>query len=229
MKSFKESELKKLIDYVKENENVGLSTIFKEYALATGKAQGSVRNYYYKTLKECKTNDKLREKLGVSKEMFPSFILEFNASEAEELLRIVLSGIANGKSVRAVISKMANGNEKLALRYQNKYRNLLKNDRELVLKVASKIIDKNGNTVNPYKTEAENSEYKKLESEIDNLLKRIFKKLKEENESLLEKNEILKRENEKLREIFKKNIKDKNFDFNCFIKNNGIDVIWHIM
>lgn len=225
MKGFKESELKKLISAVKENDNRGLTNIFKQYALVSGRAQGSVRNFYYKTLKECKTNDKLREKLGVTKEMFPNFILEFNESESEELLQIILKGIAEGKSVRSVISSLANGNEKLALRYQNKYRNLLKNNRELVLNVASKITDKNGNTVNPYKTERETDEYIKLESEIDNLLKKLFKSLKEENESLLEKNSILKKENDKLREIFKKNIKDKNLDFNYFLKNDGIDVI----
>ncbi len=225
MKSFKESELKKLIDYVKENENKGLTKIFKEYAEISGRAQGSVRNYYYKTLKECKTNEKLRKKLGISNEMFPSFILEFKTSEAEELLRIVLSGIASGKSVRAVISKMANGNEKLALRYQNKYRNLLKNDKALVLKVASKIADKNGNTINPYKTETENSEYKKLESEIDGLIKRLIKSLKEENESLIEKIEILKKENEKLKEIFKKNMREKNLDKVFLNKRKEIDAI----
>ena len=133
MKGFSGTETKKLIDYVKENENKDLSKIFKEYALISGRAQGSVRNYYYKTVKECKQNEKLRQKLGVSKEMFPAFIEEFRNSEAEDLLKLVLKGVAEGRSVRSVISSISNGNEKLALRYQNKYRNLLKNDREVYL------------------------------------------------------------------------------------------------
>lgn len=225
MKGFSGSETKKFIDYVKENENKDLSKIFKEYALISGRAQGSVRNYYYKTIKACKQNEKLCQKLGVSKEMFPAFIKEFRDSEAEDLLKLILKGVAEGRSVRSVISTLSNGNEKLALRYQNKYRNLLKNDRELVLKVASTIVDKNGEVVNPYKNEKEKSEYDKLESEIDNLLKRLLKGLKEENQVLFEKNEILKKENERLREIFKKSMREKNFDLTFFSKNNEIDAI----
>lgn len=225
MKGFKESETKRLIDYVKENENKDLSKIFKEYALISGRAQGSVRNYYYKTVNECQRNEKLRQELGVSKDMFPAFIKEFLNSEAEDLLKYILKGVAEGKSVRSVISTLSKGNEKLALRYQNKYRNLLKNDRELVLKIASTIVDKNGVTVNPYKNQVEKSEYEKLEMEIDGLIKRLLKGLKEENESLREKNSFLTKENEKLKEIFKKYMREKNLDLAFFNKDNGIDAI----
>ena len=100
------------------------------------------------------------------------------SAERWHFLKLVLKGVAEGRSVRSVISSISNGNEKLALRYQNKYRNLLKNDRELVLKIASTIVDKNGNVVNPYKCEIKKSEYEKLESEIDDLLKRLMKNIK---------------------------------------------------
>ena len=203
MKGFKENETKKLIEFVKENGNKGLTKVFKEYASASGRAQGSVRNYYYKTIKECKNNEILRKKLGVSEEMFPNFIKEFKKSEARDLLSVVLKGVAEGKSVRSVISVLANNNDKLALRYQNKYRNLLKNERDLVLEVASNIKLKDGSNFNPYKLE-QDSEYKKIESEIDSLIKRLVKSLTEENESLIEKNTLLIKENEKLKQIFKK-------------------------
>lgn len=224
MKGFKESETKKLIDFVKENENKGLTKVFKEYAIASGRAQGSVRNYYYKTIKECKNSEELRKKLGVSKDMFPNFIKEFNNSEAKDLLKVVLKGVSEGKSVRSVISVLANGNDKLALRYQNKYRNLIKNQKDLVLEVASEIKLKDGSTFNPYKVEND-SEYKKLESEIDSLIKRLVKSLTEENQTLQEKNTSLQKENEKLREIFKKNIKEKNLTKGFFSKNHDINVI----
>ena len=224
MKGFKESETKKLIDFVKENENKGLTKVFKEYASVSGRAQGSVRNYYYKTIKECKNSEELRKKLGVSKDMFPNFIKEFNESEARELLEIVLKGASEGKSVRSVISTLANNNDKLALRYQNKYRNLIKNQKELVIEVASQIKLKDGSTFNPYKLE-QGSEYKKLESEIDGLIKRLVKSLTEENQALLDRNTALQKENEKLREIFKKNIKEKNLTKEFFGKNHDVNAI----
>ncbi len=224
MKGFKESETKKLIDFVKENENKGLTKVFKEYASVSGRAQGSVRNYYYKTIKECKNSEELRKKLGVSKDMFPNFIKEFNESEARELLSVVLKGASEGKSVRSVISTLANNNDKLALRYQNKYRNLIKNQKELVIEVASQIKLKDGSTFNPYKLE-QGSEYKKLESEIDGLIKRLVKSLTEENQALLDRNTALQKENEKLREIFKKNIKEKNLTKEFFGKNHDVTAI----
>ena len=201
MKDFNKSEAKKLFDFIKEkNEsNNSLTKSFKEYASMTGRAQGSVRNYYYKTIKECKENEKLRLKLGVSKEMFPEFVKEFNEAESLELLTIVLKGIASGKSVRSVISSLANNNDKLALRYQNKYRNLLKNQKQLVLKVAKKIKCKDGSTVNPYKEESD--EIKKIEIEIDNLVKRIFYALKAENDMLNERITKLTLENQKLKNL----------------------------
>lgn len=224
MKGFKESETKSLIELVQKSENKDLTKVFKEYARISGRAQGSVRNYYYKTVKECKNNEELRKKLGVSKDMFPSFIKEFNDSESRELLKIVLSGVAKGKSVRSVISTLSNNNDKLALRYQNKYRNLIKNQKDLVLEVASQIKLKDGSSFNPYALDNGN-EYKKLESEIDGLIKRLVKSLTEENQTLLEKNASLQKENEKLREIFKKNMLDKNLTKDFFNKNHDINAI----
>lgn len=224
MKGFKESETKSLIELVQKSENKDLTKVFKEYARISGRAQGSVRNYYYKTVKECKNNEELRKKLGVSKDMFPSFIKEFNDSESRELLKIVLSGVAKGKSVRSVISTLSNNNDKLALRYQNKYRNLIKNQKDLVLEVASQIKLKDGSSFNPYKLE-EDSDYKKIENEIDSLIKRLVKSLTEENQTLLEKNASLQKENEKLREIFKKNMLDKNLTKDFFNKNHDINAI----
>ena len=157
MKGFKESETKKLFELVKEKKNLGkgVSEGFKEYAKISGRAQGSVRNYYYKKVNECKNDEKLRKKLGVSNEMFPIFIEEFNKSQSIELLKEILTGVAKGKSVRSVVSKLAFNNDKLALRYQNKYRNLLKSQKETVINIAKSISEEYGVNVNPYKSESE--------------------------------------------------------------------------
>lgn len=217
MKGFKEHETKELIKLAKSSvdNGRGLTNVFNEYAIKNGKAKGSVRNYYYKTINKCRADEKLRLKLGVSKEMFPLFVKTFNESEEVQLLEIILKGIASGKSVRSVILKLSNGNEKLALRYQNKYRNLLKTKRELVLNIASKIKCKNGETVNPYKSDKIKLT---LENEIDSLIKNLFISIKKENETLKTQVELLKEENEKLRLIFKKNMADKDFTKEYFNK-----------
>ncbi len=225
MKGFSETERKNFIKFMKDNEYKGLSTAFKEYAQISGRAKGSVRNYYYKTVNECKNNEKLRVKLGVSTTMFPNFIKEFQDSESRELLKIVLKGIGEGKSVRSTILKLSNNDSKLALRYQNKYRNLLKNQKDLVLAVASKIKGIDGEIVNPYKSAFKREEQKTIEYEIDSLIKSLYKNLREENETLKEKNRVLEKENDKLKEIFKKNIQDKNFTKEFFNKNGELIVI----
>ncbi len=225
MKGFTETERKNFIKFIKDNEYKGLSTAFNEYAKISGRAKGSVRNYYYKTVNECKNNEKLRIKLGVSTNMFPSFIKEFQDSESKDLLKIVLKGIGEGKSVRSTILKLSNNDSKLALRYQNKYRNLLKNQKDLVLEVASKIKGLDGETVNPYKCDFKKNEQKTIENEIDSLIKSLYKNLREENEKLIKVNSALQKENAKLKEIFKKNIQDKSFTKEFFNKNGDLIVI----
>ena len=91
-------------------------------------------------------------------------------------------------------------------------------------RAASQIKLKDGSSFNPYALDNGN-EYKKLESEIDGLLKRLVKSLTEENQTLLEKNASLQKENEKLREIFKKNMLDKNLTRDFFNKNHDINAI----
>lgn len=222
MRGFKESDTKELISLVKEavSENKGLSFAFEKYANMTGRAKGSVRNYYYKTIKKCENDSNLRVKLGVSKSMYPAFIKEFNLAEEKELLTLILTGVASGKSVRNVVSSLASNSEKLALRYQNKYRNLLRDKKNLVLEVASNIKDKNGNAVNPYKESKLLEEKEKIESEIDSLLKRLYYELKSENNKLKDKVLYLEKENEKLKRIFKKCMEDKSFTKEYFDRNN---------
>ncbi len=225
MRGFQESETKSLIEFIKQNEYKGLSNAFKEYAELSGRAKGSVRNYYYKVVNECKNNEKLSKKLGVLEKMYPIFIEEFKESESRELLTLILNGVAEGRSVRSVILALSNNNSKLALRYQNKYRNLLKNRKELVLEVASKIKTKTGESVNPYKSSEKLSEQKKLENQIDSLLKNLYSSLKEENDKLRAKNTLLERENQKLKEVFKKSAQDKNFSREFFLKSNDLSAI----
>ena len=223
MKGFSDTETKKFITFVKNGilEGKDLTKLFKEYSQISGRAQGSLRNYYYKTVKKCKEDSKLKSKLGVSEKMYPVFIKTFNESEEEDLLREVLIGLSSGKSVRHTICKLANDNESLALRYQNKYRNLLKDKRDLVLSLASNIKDKNGNAVNPYKNTVFSEERGSIESEIDFLVKKLFLKIKQENIELKQKVLALEKENKKLKDVFKKRMKDSSVSKDFFKEKNG--------
>lgn len=223
MKGFSDSETKKFITFIKNGISDGkdLTCLFKEYSKISGRAEGSLRNYYYKTIKKCKEDNKLKTKLGVSEKMYPIFIKTFNESEEEDLLKEVLLGLSQGKSVRSTICALANNKETLALRYQNKYRNLLRDKKELVLSLASTIKDKNGEVVNPYKNTVLSDEKSSIESEIDILIKRLYSKITKENVELKEKISVLERENKKLKDVFKKRMKENSISKDFFNSKKG--------
>lgn len=90
----------------------------------------SVRNYYYARVKE---QDLQTQALHVG-----AFV-PFGQDEIRQLLRRVLSAQANGISVRACTLEMGDGDNKAMLRYQNKYRSLLKTRPDLVRQVAAEL------------------------------------------------------------------------------------------
>ena len=62
------------------------------------------------------------------------------AERTDRLLTAVLEALAKGQSVRACTLEMANGDTRRMLRYQNKYRALLKTQPERVKKARAKLI-----------------------------------------------------------------------------------------
>ena len=192
---------------------------FNEFAKETNRAMGSVRNYYYKTIKKCKKSQRLMKKLGVDESLFPAFIIEFNSLQERELLTNVLTGITNGKSVRKTISEYSCGNEKLALRNQNKYRNLLKSKPQLVNEVIKSVEKKLGKCKNPYVEISLNLQSKiALEESINNLLSSIQGDTLKENYALTKKVEELSIQNKKMKELLKRALKNSNITKE-FVKN----------
>lgn len=88
----------------------------------------SIRNYYYARVKE-------EPELAPSKTTFRSFDRE----ELHLLLRDVLMARGRGESVRACVTRRAGGDRSAMLRYQNKYRSILKNRPELLMEVAREL------------------------------------------------------------------------------------------
>ena len=167
MKNLTNNEINELISECKDAKENGKSLvkIFDTFAKKYNKASGTVRNLYYKIV----TNkDKFFIETEIPSILKPAFFKEFTRAETKSIVKTILINKTKNTSVRQSVYKMANGNEKLALRYQNKYRNLLKSQKETVINIAKSISEEYGVNVNPYKSESE--EYLKIESEIDKLL-----------------------------------------------------------
>ena len=96
-----------------------LSKAFRTAARMTGRQPDSVRNRYYAMLRES----------GCTARSFAPFSPEEAKSLNEEMKRL----ISGGKSVRGAALELANGDAKLMLRFQNKYRAMTKAEREAAL------------------------------------------------------------------------------------------------
>ena len=107
-----------------------LRAVFESVARRTGRKPNSVRNHYYLRIKQ--------EDMQGS-EMQPTAFVPFTQQEVEALLEDVLTGRANGESVRACTIRLAGGDDKLMLRYQNKYRAVIKKEPELVAKITERL------------------------------------------------------------------------------------------
>lgn len=186
-------EAKTLIDFVSEGKKRGesLSRLFGEYGKRCGRAAGSVRNYYYQFLK---SEDARAKEILRGKRLRAEKIRAFTDAERDEMLKKILSERSKGYSVRRSIANICAGNEKLMLRYQNKYRNLIKKQPALIEETAKEM---GLETVMP----ARRSDFlqRRLEREINDLYDRLAVALREENDRLKKAVERLTEENEILR------------------------------
>ncbi len=112
-----------------------LKTAFTEAARQTGRRPNSVRNHYYASSKGT----------GAA----PAF-LPFSEEESLSLLKTVLQARSAGESVRACTLRIAQGDTRRMLRYQNKYRALLKNRPALVDQARRELAETGGPVFDPY-------------------------------------------------------------------------------
>lgn len=140
---WKDEEKLMLWDEVKKAQKIGapLKRVFETVAQKTGRKPNSVRNYYYMKVKE---TGEIEQK--------PSTFTPFTKEEIYMLLRTLLASGAKGESIRGASLKLADGDKTLMLRYQNKYRSLIKSGRPLVEKVMADMDQDNEKYLNPYET-----------------------------------------------------------------------------
>ena len=106
-----------------------LRGVFDRTGQALGRKPNSVRNYYYM---------QMREKGGEDLKRAAPFDT-FSDEEIHDLLRNVLLGRGSGRSVRACVMEMSGGDRSRMLRYQNKYRAILRKKPDLIDQVCREL------------------------------------------------------------------------------------------
>ncbi|MBR2376089.1 MAG: hypothetical protein IKA88_07360 [Clostridia bacterium] len=206
---YTEEEAKTLVDFIKEGKQKGktLTYLFELYGMRHGRAKGSVRNYYYTLMKNEKGDERIVRLLdGAS--LSVEKIREFTEEETDAALRNILAEKSKGFSVRKAIYNLAGGDDKLTLRLQNKYRNVLKKQPERIAEIATEMgLEEEAERVmrkraaqsrapeNRMQLPERDLLRRRLENEINALYDRLAQALKAENERLRAENSRLKEEN----------------------------------
>lgn len=116
-----------------------LQTAFSEAARKTGRRPNSVRNHYYAQQR--------------ASQSARTAFLPFSEEESLSLLRTVLLARSTGESVRSCTLRIADGDMKKMLRYQNKYRSLIKSRPALVEQVRQELLSGGATVFDPYAPE----------------------------------------------------------------------------
>lgn len=145
-----------------------LSCAFRQIAERTSRSVNSVRNYYYGQAKTFELVPEIADRLGIkpgtaARERF----VPFDENEVRDLLRKILIAKGRGISVRRAINEIACGDQKKALRLQNKYRSCLKSHRALVEEVVAELEREHMPCKNPF--EGENTNFDRLTKYIASL------------------------------------------------------------
>ena len=125
-----ESENRLLWETADEAQKQGLplKAVFERIAQQTGRRPNSIRNYYYAQVRN-------RED---SQERAARFV-PFTQPEVDCLMEQVLVARAEGQSVRSCLQKLSGGDHSLMLRYQNKYRAVIKSRTDYVRALVEKL------------------------------------------------------------------------------------------
>jgi len=139
------------------SEGRPLKSVFDAVAAKTGRKPNSIRNFYYAKVRE-----------DPNREHSPAFV-PFTQDEIWDLLVTVLSAQAKGQSVRACTLQMGRGDTRAMLRYQNKYRALIKNNPVLVSEVVRYMRENNMPVIDPYEKSLARKKTKKQREEAENM------------------------------------------------------------
>lgn len=106
-----------------------LRGVFERMGQTLGRKPNSVRNYYYMQLRD-QAGDELKRAAPFE---------VFSEEEVHRLLREVLAARGKGQSVRACVMELSGGDRSRMLRYQNKYRSILRKRPDKILAVCREL------------------------------------------------------------------------------------------
>lgn len=178
MKGFTKTQKRELFALAKRAKEEGetLCEVFDNFAKKYGKASGSVRNFYYKSIS-----------LGEASDLKAKKLVPFTPKEEAELIKSVISERKKTGSLRRALLNVANGDPVLALRYQNKFANLLKKQRQAIMREVISQHEYGEKGYNPYVARREREQKSKLKQEIQNLVAQINEKCEKEGQDLIRK------------------------------------------
>jgi hypothetical protein len=100
-------------------------------------------------------------------------IIPFTDEETDKILRAILKEKSKGISVRRAVLNLSKGDDKLMLRYQNKYRNVAAKDPERIKRLLKEC-----------KLDSSDGGQKAIEDKINELYDGLASALKKENSAL---------------------------------------------
>jgi hypothetical protein len=169
-------EIRELLTQVAEGKRAGrsLSSVFEDFAFTAGKAKGSVRNLYYEAVKCGNKNAAFKKDCFSGGEFSVGVRKTFERQEERALLKSVFRLKKRGVSTRKVLKSLAGEDEKLLLRYQNKFRNLIVKSRDVVEEVMREVEEEQGYCYNPYAgKESSGGLLLRLKTEVESLNERL--------------------------------------------------------
>ena len=184
---YKQKDVLALAEFLMQQKDTSLSSMFEEFGAIHGKAKGTVRNLYYALAKKSIEDKEFCQKYLNGKAIKIAKSKGFDENEEKQLIKTILERKTGGNSVRSIIMQMAGGDAKTALRYQNKFRNALKHKPELVTEIAMQIQGQGMDVKFNLKPKTSQSviseqQFDKLKFEIDGLVQRISSKIQKENQ-----------------------------------------------
>ena len=152
-----DTEKNQLFEEIKRAAQTGspLRCVFEKMGERLGRKPNSVRNYYYM---------QLRSKAPEAPRAAP--FETFTDEEEEMLLRAVLSAKAQGQSVRACGMQLSGGDRAKMLRYQNKYRSILRKRPEKIRAMCETLIREGVPAVDVTQSRGENAVRPRVEAKL---------------------------------------------------------------
>ncbi len=141
-------EVDMLKEYLKRasDEKKSLRWAFDSVAASTGRKSNSIRNYYYTVLRaQMDSENVIRRKR--------SEFAVFSHDEIESLMKFMMTGLANGRSVRSLSLELGDNDNAKMLRYQNKFRSMISSHPDIVCKISKDLDDEEIEHINPCRKE----------------------------------------------------------------------------